>query len=58
MNEWCACSRQASYSKGTAFPSRGMRLPPHLHLVPRLRIRGAVPPLAIYAFMVGTVPFI
>jgi hypothetical protein len=31
---------------------RGVKLPTHLHLVPRSRMRGAIPPLPQYAFMV------
>jgi hypothetical protein len=31
---------------------RGVKLTTHLHLVPRLRMRGAVPPLFLYVFMV------
>jgi len=27
---------------------RGVKLTTHLHLVPRLRLRGAIPPLAIH----------
>jgi hypothetical protein len=29
----------------------GVRLTTHLHLVPRSRMRGAIPPLSQYAFM-------
>jgi len=29
----------------------GVELTPHLHLVPKLRLRGAIPPLLQYVFM-------
>jgi hypothetical protein len=31
--------------------SRGVKLTTHLHLVPRSRMRGAIPPLPLYVFM-------
>ena len=37
----------ASYALGT----RNIKLPAHLHLVPRLRMTGAIPTLPLYAFM-------
>jgi hypothetical protein len=37
----------ASYPMGT----RGVKLTTHLHLVPRSRMCGAIPPLPQYAFM-------
>jgi hypothetical protein len=50
-------ARPASYSMGTrnSFPGskngRGVKLTTHLHLVPRSRMRGAIPPFPQYAFM-------
>jgi hypothetical protein len=47
----------ASYSMGTVssfsqpYSSQGMRLTAHIHLQPRLKICGAVPPLLSHAFM-------
>jgi hypothetical protein len=41
-----------SYALGTT----GIKLPAHFHLVPRLRMRGAIPTLSLYTFMacIGT----
>jgi hypothetical protein len=33
------------------YSGRGMKLTTHIHLVPRSRMRGAIPPLPQYAFM-------
>jgi hypothetical protein len=51
-------AHRASYAIGTrgSFPGGegvgGVKLTIHLHLVPRSRVRGAIPPLPLYAFMV------
>jgi hypothetical protein len=47
----------ASYPEGTrgCFPgskAAGVKLTSHLHLLPRSRMRGAIPPLPRYVFMV------
>jgi hypothetical protein len=44
----------ASYSMDTEVLSRGVNLTAHLHLVPRLRMSGAVPLLTLCAFMAWT----
>jgi hypothetical protein len=49
----------AYHPKGTAVQSwdtsgRGVKLTTHLHLVPRLRVSGAIPLLPLYAFMPWT----
>jgi len=50
----------ASYSTGTVrsfswpYSSHGMRLTAHIHLLPRLKICGAIPPLLSHAFMTCT----
>jgi hypothetical protein len=46
-------AQPASYPLGTrgSFP-RGVKLTAHLHLVPRSRMRGAIPPLPQYALLV------
>jgi hypothetical protein len=41
----------ASYPMGTRGSFPGMKLTTHIHLVPRSRLRGAIPPLPHYAFM-------
>jgi hypothetical protein len=46
----------ASYPIGTRVPSqgqsgRGVKLTTYLHIVPRLRMTGAIPLLPLYAFM-------
>jgi hypothetical protein len=42
----------ASYPMGTGGLGWAMKLTTHLHLVPRSRMHGAIPPLPQYAFMV------
>jgi len=42
-------AHQVPYPMGTAAGS--VKLTTHIHLVPRLRIRRALPPLLLYAFM-------
>jgi hypothetical protein len=41
----------ASYAMGTGGSFRGVKLTTHLHIMPRLRMRGAIPPLPQYVFM-------
>jgi hypothetical protein len=41
----------ASYPMGTRALSLGVKLTTHLHLVPRSRLHGAIPPLPQYVFI-------
>jgi hypothetical protein len=52
------CVQTASGAHASSYPkvpgggiSPGVKLTTHLHLVPRSRTRGAIPPLLQYAFM-------
>jgi hypothetical protein len=53
----CPDQLSGTHPASCVLGTRGIKLPAHLHLVPRFRMRGATPTLLLYAFMacIGTI---